>query len=712
MLNVSQAVSRLVKLEPLVASVIKKGGNILVIGEWFTLHDTLFNSILGEHPYSMSVQMFSGEWPNNSLKSGEQAKYFNLKKLPSLVFIYDFKNSERMLNEIYFLKIPIVGFVDNKVHPNLILKYLTVVIPWGNNNTAISFLFQYLKKSIELGLFYLNYKVASGSIFEGVLNNVSNLGHSFKNWEFLTKKIFDRSIFNFTTFPDDYTQAGYKTLKESTMEDPKIRQRYSAMVSAQGLDEMFTYPHEKLDVVEFNPGLFETNLMGVKRYFNGNLRRVKTVLTDETLLVEEKLKKRKFKKFNLKKVKIPETNTVRVNVINLAQKNKVTSKKNFGKKVTNRNFFLSKNTSSKGGYDIKSKRFFSSTSSTPKKGSSFDDLISKKTPKSINPVTVLYRKGEREKNYIMANGVMSPQSTLTIFEIDLIFKRWFWGVSKFANKIRKSEPINPGDIYSSGSKLHFFDFNYFNQAPKNEIAKIFTQLKGAGIDTKKSKTKKLDKPLENYVLSLDQNLIGLTEDSNVSSEQLIDYVFEIKKDFVITFGGQSSAVFNLRQLKLPELSKGVTYKSFWNQFKPEFVDGRLKLDDTFDRYHKTIYLPDKVYDDLIQKGSRLQNCLSSCHNPASRQEILRALLKLEVHLRINENLVSVGELKKVYDTKGYWTIYEYASKYYPIENFPLYNLTPTEMQYIKDVISFYRFYGGDIFKPNRDKVKELKVKDD
>ena len=220
-LNLRETLWIFFRLESLIVNVIKKGGTLLFVGDWRSLFDQIFELIFGElnHKYFHIINYYSGEWPKKGLSTKVHLKYLNLRNLPTIIFIYDFKYKNLLLNEAYYLRIPVIGLVDNELHYNKILNRITIPIPHSNNIKSISFFFYFMKFLINKGIFYLNFKynyLRSKNIYSSKILQKNliykTLNFNKKNWlcKYYIKDIFNLKHFSYTILKPEFVQLGTK----------------------------------------------------------------------------------------------------------------------------------------------------------------------------------------------------------------------------------------------------------------------------------------------------------------------------------------------------------------------------------------------------------------------------------------------------------------------------------------------------------------------
>jgi ribosomal protein S2 len=106
-----------------------------------------------------------------------------LRQLPSLVFLSDFTNSKNLLDEAYFLRIPVVGLIDSRLHPNTIIEKVMLPIPSNNSIKSLFYFFNFLKYYVQKGLYLSSYSVIRDDLFK-YFNNFESLKEKkkFKKW--------------------------------------------------------------------------------------------------------------------------------------------------------------------------------------------------------------------------------------------------------------------------------------------------------------------------------------------------------------------------------------------------------------------------------------------------------------------------------------------------------------------------------------------------
>jgi len=157
-LNIEEILIKLKKLGPILIKIIKNGGTILIVTKEEEDENMLYLQEFFERtPFENVVKVFSEKWIHGSLTRMLEARFFNLRQLPSIIFVFDFVNYEDLLHEAKLLRIPVVGLVNSYFDTTKIAKYITFPIISGNSYKSIFFFFFFLQYYIKRGMSYLNY---------------------------------------------------------------------------------------------------------------------------------------------------------------------------------------------------------------------------------------------------------------------------------------------------------------------------------------------------------------------------------------------------------------------------------------------------------------------------------------------------------------------------------------------------------------------------
>ena len=140
-LNIQEVLKSLEKLSPILIHIIKNGGTILVINRVLEKEVLFLHKIFELTPFSNVIRVFTDEWINGAFTNFADFKFLNLRQLPSLLFLSDFIESSNLLDEARFLRIPIVGLVDSRLHFDIIIKNVMMPIPSNNSIKSLLFFF-------------------------------------------------------------------------------------------------------------------------------------------------------------------------------------------------------------------------------------------------------------------------------------------------------------------------------------------------------------------------------------------------------------------------------------------------------------------------------------------------------------------------------------------------------------------------------------------
>jgi len=78
----------------------------------------------------------------------------------------DFTESKNLLDEAYFLRIPVVALVDTRVHIDTIFQKIFMPLPANNSIRSLFFFFNFLKYYVEKGLYCRDYVGARDLLFQ------------------------------------------------------------------------------------------------------------------------------------------------------------------------------------------------------------------------------------------------------------------------------------------------------------------------------------------------------------------------------------------------------------------------------------------------------------------------------------------------------------------------------------------------------------------
>lgn len=182
-LNIQEVLKRLERLGPIIVHIVKNGGTILIINKVMDKEVFYLSKIFQLRPFSNVVRVFTDDWIDGAFTNFINFKFLNLRQLPSLVFLSDFTNSNNLLDEAYFLRIPVVALVDSRQHTDLILKKVMMPIPANNSIKSLFFFFNFLRYYVEKGLSSSNYSVIRDDLFNhfGGFRDLKNKNSLFSN---------------------------------------------------------------------------------------------------------------------------------------------------------------------------------------------------------------------------------------------------------------------------------------------------------------------------------------------------------------------------------------------------------------------------------------------------------------------------------------------------------------------------------------------------
>ena len=173
-LNIQELLKSLEKLGPIIVHIIKNGGTILVLNRVLEKEIMFLSKIFKLNPFSNVIRVFTDEWIDGAFTNFINFKFLNLRQLPSLVFLSDFTNSKNLLDEAYFLRIPVVGLIDSRLHTDVVMKKVMLPIPSNNSIKSLFYFFNFLKYYIQKGLYLSNYSVLRDDLFK-YFNDFENL---------------------------------------------------------------------------------------------------------------------------------------------------------------------------------------------------------------------------------------------------------------------------------------------------------------------------------------------------------------------------------------------------------------------------------------------------------------------------------------------------------------------------------------------------------
>jgi hypothetical protein len=168
-------------LGPIIILLVKRGGTILIINKKMTLESKLLGKLFSLEPYIGIIYIFLDNWIEGGFTNFFNFKLLNLRQLPTLLFLMDFLNSANLLNEAYFLRIPVIALTDLKQHTDFIFKKIAIPIPANNSIKSLFFFFNFLKYYVLKGLYFHNYYSIKNAFFNSFITNITKINFSIKN---------------------------------------------------------------------------------------------------------------------------------------------------------------------------------------------------------------------------------------------------------------------------------------------------------------------------------------------------------------------------------------------------------------------------------------------------------------------------------------------------------------------------------------------------
>lgn len=165
-LNVQELLKRLERLGPIIVHIVRNGGTILIINRVWDKEVEYLSKIFKLRPFSKVVKVYTNDWVDGAFSNFLNFKFLNLRQLPSLIFLSDFTESKNLLDEAYFLRIPVVALVDTRVHIDTIFQKIFMPLPANNSIRSLFFFFNFLKYYIEKGLYCRDYVGARDLLFQ------------------------------------------------------------------------------------------------------------------------------------------------------------------------------------------------------------------------------------------------------------------------------------------------------------------------------------------------------------------------------------------------------------------------------------------------------------------------------------------------------------------------------------------------------------------
>ena len=274
-LNIQELLKSLEKLGPIVVHIIKNGGTILVLNRVLEKEMLFLSKIFKLNPFSNVIRVFTDEWIDGAFTNFINFKFLNLRQLPSLVFLSDFTNSNNLLDEAYFLRIPVVGLVDSRLHHDLIMKKVMLPVPSNNSIKSLFYFFNFLKYYIEKGLHLSSYSVLKDDLFK-YFNNFENLNKRSFLKNGLNKIYQNYNKRKFFYLFDDYIKYISNIEKNAELDNNDNKKSKPIF---ENLDNL-KYRH-----LNMKP-LIKLNSEAV--YNRGHIQRFKGVLKHTSLQLEEK----------------------------------------------------------------------------------------------------------------------------------------------------------------------------------------------------------------------------------------------------------------------------------------------------------------------------------------------------------------------------------------------------------------------------------------
>lgn len=212
-LNIIELLKIIEILGPIIIYIVKKGGTILIISKKMSKESRLLGKLFSVAPYKNIINIYLDRWVEGAFTNFFNFKFLNLRQLPNILFLIDFTSSSNMLDEAYYLRIPVVALVDAQQHLDTIVKKITIPIPANNSVKSLFFFFNFFRYCILKGLYFFDYSVIKDIIFYSFLKNMQNLKYSLKNLNFL--KLFSLVTIKKKNFFFYYLK-NYLRVKDST----------------------------------------------------------------------------------------------------------------------------------------------------------------------------------------------------------------------------------------------------------------------------------------------------------------------------------------------------------------------------------------------------------------------------------------------------------------------------------------------------------------
>lgn len=248
-LNVLELLKYLQILGPIIILLVKRGGTILIINKKMTLESKLLGKLFSLEPYIGIIYIFLDNWIEGGFTNFFNFKLLNLRQLPTLLFLMDFLNSANLLNEAYFLRIPVIALTDLKQHTDFIFKKIAIPIPANNSIKSLFFFFNFLKYYVLKGLYFHNYYTIKNVFFNSFIDNINKINFSIKNFKviksIITKIQKSKLIYNLS-FINNLKVDNQNIFKKKTFID-----KYLAKICAEAIYNRGSIRHKAGKILGF-----------------------------------------------------------------------------------------------------------------------------------------------------------------------------------------------------------------------------------------------------------------------------------------------------------------------------------------------------------------------------------------------------------------------------------------------------------------------------
>jgi Ribosomal protein S2 len=305
---------RLERLGPIIVHIVRNGGTILIINRVLDKEVSYLSKVFKLRPFSNVVNVFTDRWIDGAFSNFLNFKFLNLRQLPSLVFLSDFTGSKNLLDEAYFLRIPVVALVDTRVHTDTILQKIFMPLPSSNSIKSLFFFFNFLKHYVEKGLYCRDYVGTRDLLFQNwkSLKDISDKKEEVKS-EFFVNLFSKLKRRKFVFYLDGYIDYISGHINEDDI-DNKEREKNLGTNHSNLINT-----HENIEGVKLRH-LDEKSLVRVNAkaiFHRGFIQRFKGVLKHSNVKLIEKydIDKRFFTRFGtpitLKHIKLRQQRNVK-----------------------------------------------------------------------------------------------------------------------------------------------------------------------------------------------------------------------------------------------------------------------------------------------------------------------------------------------------------------------------------------------------------------